>query len=146
MVQVPCGRGAGLLYAQAHKRVFQLGYPLPAPFDSNGDGVFFHIEIIRSRDEELLKTLDILVDVGAEYDPARLRFDHHQRGFATTFSPKHTIKLSSAGLIYLHYGKEVIQSIVQLPIDHPNMETVFQKVYTVRVRVIATRGAPLTHP
>jgi len=33
--------------------------------------------IVRTRDQEVLNTLDILVDVGAEYLPEKLRFDHH---------------------------------------------------------------------
>lgn len=57
-------------------------------------------EIIRSRDPTVLSTLDILVDVGGEYDPLRNRFDHHQKGFVETFSPSHKTKLSSAGLVY----------------------------------------------
>jgi len=47
--------------------------------------------IIRSRDPQVLSTLDILVDVGAEYDPARNRFDHHQRGFTETLDIDHDI-------------------------------------------------------
>ncbi len=42
-------------------------------------------EIVRSRDPEVLKDLDVVIDVGGVYDPARRRFDHHQRGFAETF-------------------------------------------------------------
>jgi uncharacterized UPF0160 family protein len=40
------------------------------------------------------------VDVGAVYDPAANRFDHHQRGFDEVFGHGFTTKLSSAGLIY----------------------------------------------
>jgi uncharacterized UPF0160 family protein len=35
--------------------------------------------INRTRDEEVLKTCDIVVDVGSVYDPPNLRFDHHQK-------------------------------------------------------------------
>jgi hypothetical protein len=48
--------------------------------------------------------LDIVVDVGGEYDPARHRYDHHQRGFTEVFDAGSEafgkIKLSSAGLVY----------------------------------------------
>ncbi|GJQ66171.1 hypothetical protein Trydic_g4231 [Trypoxylus dichotomus] len=77
-------------------------------------------EIIRTRDQNILKTCDIVVDVGAEYDAERQRFDHHQRGFEETFSTvlpnaasNKSIKLSSAGLIYVHYGMEVITSVLK---------------------------------
>lgn len=33
--------------------------------------------IVRTRDQDVLNTLDIIVDVGAEYIPEKLRFDHH---------------------------------------------------------------------
>ena len=62
-------------------------------------------EIIRSRDQTVLDTCHVVVDVGGEYDPARLRFDHHQKTFSSSIntldkSKKWTIKLSSAGLLY----------------------------------------------
>ncbi len=39
---------------------------------------FAEAEIIRTRDTELLKTADVVVDVGGQYDPATDRYDHHQ--------------------------------------------------------------------
>ena len=36
-------------------------------------------EIIRTRDEKLLNTCDIVVDVGGVYDHDKYRYDHHQR-------------------------------------------------------------------
>lgn len=56
--------------------------------------------VVRSRDPKVLDTLTIVVDVGAVYEPARHRYDHHQRGFTETLDDKHTMKLSSAGLVY----------------------------------------------
>ncbi len=41
--------------------------------------------IVRTRDQEVLNTLDTLVDVGAEYIPEKLRFDHHQKSFSDTW-------------------------------------------------------------
>lgn len=35
--------------------------------------------IMRTRDNNLLATCDIVVDVGGVYDPKKSRFDHHQR-------------------------------------------------------------------
>lgn len=69
--------------------------------------------IVRTRDQEVLDNLDILVDVGAEYNPEKLRLDHHQRSFTETWNKDEKfkgIKLSSAGLVYRHFGKEVIQN------------------------------------
>lgn len=33
--------------------------------------------IVRSRDNEVLAKLDLIADVGGEYIPEKLRFDHH---------------------------------------------------------------------
>lgn len=63
--------------------------------------------LVRTRDPKILETCHTVVDVGGEYDAARHRYDHHQRGFATTF-PGRPTKLSSAGLVFLHFGPSII--------------------------------------
>jgi len=71
----------------------------------------------------------MLVDVGGEYDPERLRFDHHQRGFNEVFSPAYAhIKLSSAGLIYKHFGREVISNMTGIN-DDSKLEKLYQRLY-----------------
>ena len=68
--------------------------------------------IVRTRDEEVLKGCQIVVDVGGKYDPAALLYDHHQREFTETYSEAHDVtKLSSAGLVFKHHGKDVITAI-----------------------------------
>lgn len=68
--------------------------------------------IVRTRDQAVLPTLDIIVDVGGISDASTLRFDHHQNTFKDVWDPENEkikdIKLSSAGLIYKQFGKEVI--------------------------------------
>jgi len=49
---------------------------------------FQEAEVIRSRDSAVLDTCDIVVDVGAVYDPAKHRYDHHQRTFDLTLGEK----------------------------------------------------------
>jgi len=78
---------------------------------------FKDADIVRTREQKLLDECDIVVDVGGVFDPARLRFDHHQRSFDQTFHSlvpemRFTTKLSSAGLIYVHFGKELIKQAV----------------------------------
>lgn len=88
-------------------------------------------KIVRSRDKAVLDEADIVVDVGAEYDPSRHRYDHHQREFNEFFSAERKItKLSSAGLIYKHFGKRIICSVLGWPEEHEHLEEVYQKVYT----------------
>ena len=67
--------------------------------------------IIRTRKPDILNECNIVVDVGAEYDDNNKRYDHHQRSFTGTLD-NYATKLSSAGLIYKHYGKEIIKSIL----------------------------------
>ena len=85
--------------------------------------------IIRTRDPEILKDCDILVDVGGVYDKSKLRFDHHQRGFNQTFSDKFKTKLSSAGLVYKHYGKEIIVSSIGQKLTDKELDIVYNYIY-----------------
>ncbi|KAJ3179021.1 hypothetical protein HDU85_004976 [Gaertneriomyces sp. JEL0708] len=86
-------------------------------------------EIVRSRDPAVLEKADIVVDVGGEYVPEKNRFDHHQRGFTETFSANYDIKLSSAGLIYKHFGRDVVAALLSMDVSDPRVEIVYQKVY-----------------
>jgi uncharacterized UPF0160 family protein len=49
------------------------------------------LRFIRTRDLARIAAADIAIDVGGEYDPARRRFDHHQRAYDGP--------LSSAGMV-----------------------------------------------
>uniref|UniRef100_A0A1E1X978 Putative secreted protein n=1 Tax=Amblyomma aureolatum TaxID=187763 RepID=A0A1E1X978_9ACAR len=90
--------------------------------------------VVRSRDPAVLDTCDVVVDVGGVFDPAKKRYDHHQRGFAETMhtldsSKKWTTKLSSAGLVYAHHGREVIAETLGWKVTDPNLEKIYDKVY-----------------
>lgn len=78
---------------------------------------FANSMIVRTRDSEVLKTLDTNVDVGGVYDPETLRYDHHQSTFKEVWDPENEktkgIKLSSAGLVYRHYGREFIKNMTK---------------------------------
>ncbi|KAK9839664.1 hypothetical protein WJX81_004487 [Elliptochloris bilobata] len=90
---------------------------------------FAGAEIVRSRDPEVLRDLDVVIDVGGVYDADSRRFDHHQRGFDETFGLGFSTKLSSAGLVYKHYGREVVASVMGLLPSHADTETVYLKLY-----------------
>eukprot|EP00743_Colponemidia_sp_Colp-15_P002380 GILK01002579.1.p2 GENE.GILK01002579.1~~GILK01002579.1.p2 ORF type:complete len:341 (+),score=46.25 GILK01002579.1:2008-3030(+) len=89
--------------------------------------VFEQAEIVRSRDPAVLDQMDIVVDVGAVFDPARQRFDHHQRGFTEVLGEGFNTKLSSAGLIYKYFGRTLIQHLLGCSEEHTNI--VYKKVY-----------------
>ncbi|VUC20247.1 unnamed protein product [Clonostachys rosea] len=78
--------------------------------------------LVRTRDPKILETCHTVVDVGGEYDAARNRYDHHQRGFTTTFPGKAT-KLSSAGLVFLHFGRSIIAQKLGVPADQESSHT-----------------------
>ncbi|KAM3473503.1 hypothetical protein MY8738_008340 [Beauveria namnaoensis] len=100
--------------------------------------------LVRTRDPAVLATCHTVVDVGGEYDAARHRYDHHQRGFATTF-PGRPTKLSSAGLVFLHFGRAIIArrlaalennrthntaaAVEPKPEDSPHIALLHDKIY-----------------
>ncbi|EPS39375.1 hypothetical protein H072_6837 [Dactylellina haptotyla CBS 200.50] len=91
--------------------------------------------VTRSRDPPTLEACDIIVDVTGVYDGTK-HFDHHQRTFTETFSPNHITKLSSAGLIYKHFGKEIISLYTGADASSPTVEILFQKLYSEFIEAI----------
>mmetsp|Transcript_19709 Transcript_19709/g.49018 ORF Transcript_19709/g.49018 Transcript_19709/m.49018 type:complete len:406 (-) Transcript_19709:29-1246(-) len=89
--------------------------------------------IVRSRDPKILETCDIVIDVGGVYDHDKLRYDHHQRGYDERFDEGkdgngRCTKLSASGLVYRHYGKEVIKAhYPSLSSEH--LDLVYVKLY-----------------
>jgi len=103
--------------------------------------LFANHKVLRTRDEQLLDQCDIVVDVGSVYDPDKKRFDHHQSTFQETFTSLRpelgeigNVRLSSAGLIYVHYGETVIAELLKkqknIVLTEKQMMSVFTKIYT----------------
>lgn len=103
---------------------------------------FESAEIVRSRDPKVLAECDIVVDVGAEYVPEENKLDHHQREFQLNLSDiraefKHfkwacRTRLSSAGLVYAHYGEQVLNVLTEqenLKDDKEYQAKLYQFVY-----------------
>ena len=88
-------------------------------------------DLIRTRDPAKLDESDIVLDVGGVYDPSKHRYDHHQRGFEEVFSPNRKTKLSSAGLVYKHFGKQLIAQALQEKgeKDDAKVEILYKKLY-----------------
>lgn len=85
--------------------------------------------ILRTRDADLISQCKIVVDVGAVYDSSAMRFDHHQRGFEEVFNGKSKTKLSSAGLVYKHFGVRVVAEILGWDLGCQEVKLVHEKVY-----------------
>ncbi|ORX37342.1 metal-dependent protein hydrolase [Kockovaella imperatae] len=94
---------------------------------------FRDADVVRTRDPAKLEPLDIVVDVGGVYDPSRHRYDHHQRGFTEVFGHGgfDKIKLSSAGLVYKHFGKQIIaQQLGGVEESDPTVELLWLRLYS----------------
>jgi uncharacterized UPF0160 family protein len=66
------------------------------------------IVIKRSLDPAVHKKADILLDIGLEYDPETMRFDHHQLGGAG--HRENGIPYATFGLVWKHFGKKICGS------------------------------------
>ncbi len=65
-------------------------------------------EIVRTRDEKIINDADIVLDVGAEYIPEKLRFDHHQNSFVKTRTDG--TPFATAGLIWEFYAAKIFKA------------------------------------
>ncbi len=63
------------------------------------------VEIIRTRDEDIIKKADFVVDVGGYYDENKKVFDHHQNGGAG--KRDNGVPYASFGLVWKEYSYEL---------------------------------------
>lgn len=89
-------------------------------------------QIIRTRNADLLAQCHIVVDVGAKYEPENHRYDHHQREFTGVLDGYNT-KLSSAGLVYKHFGRDILREVLAgdegTPPTEDFVEVCYHKLY-----------------
>lgn len=64
--------------------------------------------IIRTRDEDVIKDADYVVDVGGIYDTDGNRFDHHQSGGAG--KRENNVPYASFGLVWKKFGPLLVQN------------------------------------
>ncbi|KAK5972683.1 Metal-dependent protein hydrolase [Trichostrongylus colubriformis] len=101
---------------------------------------FSDYTIIRTRDPSTLETCDIVVDVGGVYDHSTKRYDHHQKEFTETMQTLGVLdfntKLSSAGLIYVHYGKQLIAELLGTSYEDRMVNIFYRKLYETFVEAV----------
>lgn len=101
-----------------------------------------NFEIVRTRDEDLIKKADYVFDVGGVYDAEQNRFDHHQVGGAGKRPVGNLeVEYSSFGLVWKKFGLELTNSEVAVksvdknlvaPIDaHDNGFTLVENRYEI---------------
>lgn len=73
------------------------------------------VRVVRTRNPAQIEQADVALDVGGEYDNAKLRYDHHQREF-TDVHEGTSVKLAACGLIWRHFGTCLITKL------HPELD------------------------
>lgn len=73
--------------------------------------------VLRTRNPRDIAAADIRVDIGGVYDVATGNFDHHQKDFHEKHDPPSARfmegpKKASTGLIWDHYGKDMIRKVL----------------------------------
>lgn len=79
-------------------------------------------EIVRTRVEEHMVLMTnnsdnlpcFFIDVGEQYCHILNQYDHHQKSFNEKFRKNSPSAMSSAGLVYKHYGHRLIKEIMDL--------------------------------
>jgi uncharacterized UPF0160 family protein len=70
--------------------------------------IFPNAKVIRSREEEIYKNADFILDVGGMYEPLHCRFDHHQAGFH--LARPNGIPYATFGLVWKEFGEKLAGS------------------------------------
>lgn len=100
---------------------------------------FRFAKLVRSRNPTDWEASDIVVDVSGKYDGKKY-FDHHQREFFSTFNDEYKTKLSSAGLVYKHFGREIISTVISLDenieSEKKKIDFLFDKIYCEFVEAV----------
>lgn len=97
----------------------------------------YDIDLARTRDLERLAKVDMRVDVGNKYNHETKDYDHHMAGFNVRHPSPDKYRFdegplrSGFGLIYLHYGKEIIAAILStvLPDATPDADEI-EEIWT----------------
>lgn len=95
-------------------------------------------EIIRTRDNTVILSGQkdkntFVIDVGEKYNVSLNNFDHHQTDFNAVFNEKQWIKMSSCGLIWKHFGRDIIFKLgkneFDIELDASDVEIMWLKLY-----------------
>lgn len=105
------------------------------------------MDLIRSRDIDPAEA-DVCIDVGLEYKPKLLRFDHHQSGGAGRRAPRilpsgeqqEGVSYSAIGLIWKHFGPEFVELVVshetELRLSQKQIETIARHIDKILIEGI----------
>jgi len=92
------------------------------------------LPVLRTRSQEEISKATIVVDVGGTYEPENHRYDHHQKSFTDSYSEAYSeIKLSSAGLVFKHFGAQVVEALCG-SLDPKASSAIVAKTYDSLIR------------
>lgn len=103
--------------------------------------MFAKMAVVRTRVPGEIDKCTAVCDVGGIYDHDKMRYDHHQPEFQGTMHTgmkQYNTRLSSAGLVYKHYGREMIrnfstaavsQGVLSAPLTDANVELLYDRLY-----------------
>ena len=94
-------------------------------------------QVIRTRDQSIIDKADVVCDVGGVYNHELRRYDHHQLNFDVTF-PDSLIPCASCGLVYIHFGREIITNILKRSGRDPGpyLELLYETMYKSFVKEV----------
>ncbi|XP_014476463.1 PREDICTED: UPF0160 protein MYG1, mitochondrial-like [Dinoponera quadriceps] len=108
---------------------------------------YMNAVIVRTQDQDILDSCDIVVGIGGIYDPSIHRYDYHMREFYETANtilkkPNYNrkIKLSSAGLIYCHFGHEILKILLPHIKEDRIIDELFKEIYDTIIVQIDAQG------
>ena len=109
------------------------------------------LEVVRTRDPEVLAACDLRVDVGFRHDPATGDFDHHQAGGAGRRPDG--VPYASFGLAWAHAGSAVCERLgggadavaLHARVDHALVAGIDANDVGTQVAAPAFEGAPPTY-
>jgi len=87
-----------------------------------------NVEVVRSRNLENIEQYKWVVDVGREYMPEFNRFDHHQEECNETW-PGFKILLSSSGMVFFHYWKEILEGFGHENVTEKEATLIYKKLF-----------------
>jgi uncharacterized UPF0160 family protein len=70
-------------------------------------------DIFRTRNDNIINNCEYVVDVGRIYNPDNNRFDHHQKGCYEVYSKNYDTPMSSVGMVYKKFGKDIIETLLK---------------------------------
>jgi len=73
--------------------------------------LIYNLLVTFTRDPEVIKEADLVIDVGFEFSPEGGRYDHHQREFE---EKRMGVRYASAGLVWKFFGEAIIRRFAAL--------------------------------